>query len=191
MELCQTLLEAIRYEQWLRFYFMADTEEEFKAEGTDGAEYAEAWDLTAKLDVPPTYADISQSNEPHLYPLLEVLQGVEISLEGSRDAVFRHAANAAGQDYEAPGFGETLFQLVGNPDFRRGLDAFHGWVQDLANGEIEAGLNPDCAAGSVPTFAQWQAAFKEWEAQEAVKHVTTISPFGAHVQLGSGEDLTS
>lgn len=186
MELSHALLESIRYEHWLRFYFMAGTDdvEEIKAESPDN------WDLTAKLEVPAAHAEASRLAEPYLYPLLQVLQGGEVSLESSRDAVFRHAACVAGENFDDPGFGAVLFQLVSNPDFRRGLDAFHGWVQELANGDVTPNFGPSCGANCIPTFAQWQAAFKEWEQQES-RHVTTISPFGVQVQFGSGEQAKS
>lgn len=169
-----TLLEAIRYEHWLRFYFLELPDDE------------EA--LTAVLRVPAAAAEASRRAEPHLFPLLEAMQGREVSLDGARDAVFRFVAGCAHADADDPAFGEGLFQLIGDPDFRRGLDAFHGWVQELANGEAAdpAGAEgvpengPETAREeAVPSFAQWQAAFEAWAAEHAVRHVTTISPFSA------------
>lgn len=156
------LLEAIRYEHWLRFYYMYLPEEP----DADG--------LTAILRVPASVAEASRRAEPHLFPLLEVLQGREISLEGTRDAVFRHVALAAGADAADAAFGERLFRLVEDPDFRRGLDAFHGWVQNLANGEVRLEEGDE---DTVPSFAEWEAAFRTWEAEKAVRHVTGLSPF--------------
>lgn len=112
--------------------------------------------------------------EPHLFSLLEELQGRDISLNGARDAVFRHVALIAGADPADPAFGERLFQLVSDPDFRRGLDAFHAWVQDLANGETR--MREENEEGA-PSFAAWEAAFRTWEAEKAVRHVTSISSF--------------
>lgn len=163
------LLEAIRYEHWLRFYYMD------RPEGAD--QEADPDGLAAILRVPAAVAEASRRAEPHLFPLLKELEGREVSLDGTRDAVFRHVALDAGADPADPAFGERLFHLVGDPDFRRGLDAFHGWVQELANGETR--LEEDEAADeeTVPSFAEWEAAFRTWEAEKAVRHVTSISPF--------------
>lgn len=161
-DLPDALLEAIRYEHWLRFYYMDLPEES----GADG--------LTAILRVPAAAAGASRRAEPHLYPLLAALEGREISLDGARDAVFRHVAQAVGVDPADPAFGERLFPLVEDPDFRRGLDAFHGWVQELANGETRVGEE---GAKAAPSFAAWEAAFRAWEAAEAVRHVTSVGSF--------------
>ncbi|MCH5276697.1 MAG: hypothetical protein J1E80_02560 [Desulfovibrionaceae bacterium] len=162
--LSDALLEALRYEHWLRFYFVD------APEGADDADDP----LAASLRVPASAAEASRRAEPHLFPLLEALRGRDISMEGARDAVFRHVALRVGADPADPAFGERLFHLVSDPDFRRGLDAFHGWVQELANGEAPAGKAEDEGA---PPFALWQAAFRAWEAERAVRHVTSIGAY--------------
>lgn len=164
--LSDALLEAIRYEHWLRFYFLDLPEESDENAGADN--------LTAVLRVPPSAFEASRRAEPHLFSLLEELQGRDISLNGARDAVFRHVALAAGADPADPAFGERLFQLVGDPDFRRGLDAFHGWVQELANGETRKAEEDEEGA---PSFAAWEEAFRTWESEKAVRHVTNIGSF--------------
>ena len=145
------LLEAIRYEHWLRFYFLDVPEESDENTGIDN--------LTAFLRVPASACEASRR---------------DISLNGARDAVFRHVALIAGADPADPAFGERLFQLVSDPDFRRGLDAFHAWVQDLANGETR--MREENEEGA-PSFAAWEAAFRTWEAEKAVRHVTSIGSF--------------
>ena len=167
--LATLLLEAIRYEHWLRFYFL-DLPDDGQA-------------LTATLRVPPEVVEVSRQAEPHLIPLLESLQDKEISLDGARDAVFAHVARCIQADAQDPTFHESLFQLIADPDFRRGLDAFHGWVQELANGETH--IQPFSGQDAVEdeesprSFAQWEAAFEAWAAGQPVQHVTTISPFSS------------
>lgn len=160
------LLEAIRYEHWLRFYFLDEPDDPDDSAASDG--------LTAVLRVPASVLEASRRAEPHLFPLLEELQGRNISLNGARDAVFRHVAAAVGADPADPAFGERLFLLVSDPDFRRGLDAFHSWVQNLADGETRVDADENEAA---PSFAVWEAAFRTWEAEKAVRYVTSIGPF--------------
>lgn len=183
-DLSRLLLEAIRYEHWLRFHFLDDPESENEAIGAD------ADGLAARLRVPEEVVEASRRAEPHLYPLLEALRDRPITLEGSRDAVFRYVNAALGGESDEAAFGERLFALVADPDFRRGLDAFHGWVQELANGEISADSSEDGSAGEsdAPSFAIWQAEFERWAGREAVRHVSTISPFGVKTTLGSAED---
>lgn len=207
--LADTMLEAIRYEHWLRFYFL-DVPEDGGKEPGDGvgrdAATGGAFAVTdgiAVLRVPDAWAEASRRAEPHLYPLLEALRDREISMDGARDSVFRHVARVVGADADDPAFGEQLFQLVADPDFRRGLDAFHGWVQELANGEESVGPNgtdtpimpgetgapktpKEEGAGEgeeTPSFAAWQAAFQAWAARQPVQHVTTIGPFSAKETL--------
>lgn len=165
--LSDALLEAIRYEHWLRFYFLD------LPEGTD-----ENGDiLAASLRVPASAVEASRRAEPHLFSLLEDLRSRDISMESARDAVFRHVALSVGAEPTDPAFGERLFQLVSDPDFRRGLDAFHGWVQELANGDARPGGEGGEEGESAPPFAVWQAAFRAWEAERAVRHVTTIGAY--------------
>jgi hypothetical protein len=161
------LLEAIRYEHWLRYYFLT-----FPG---DTGELDEA-DIVAVLCVPELWEISSRQAESHLAPLLDMLQGREISLDVTRDCVFRHVALSMEQDPTDPVFGERLFQFIGDPDFRRGLDAFHGWVQALANGECAKPAGQSQSDGPV-SFSEWQAAFKVWEAEKAVHHITPISPY--------------
>lgn len=165
--LSDVLLEAIRYEHWLRFHFLE------VPEGVD-----EKGDvLAAVLRIPASAAEASRRAEPHLAPLLEDLQGRDISMEGSREAVFRHVALTVGEDPLDPTFGERLFHLVSDPDFRRGLDAFHGWVQELANGEVRAAGKDGEEGEGAPPFAVWQEAFRIWETEKAVRHVTSIGAY--------------
>lgn len=172
--LSDALLEAIRYEHWLRFYFLD------VPEGRNDERDGKAALPPAALRVSASAFEASRRAEPHLFPLLEELQGQNISLEGSRDAVFRHAALATGADPADPAFADHLFHLVSDPDFRRGLDAFHGWVQELAHGEAQpcAGAEEGTREEeSVPSFAAWEAAFRAWEAGKAVRHVTAIGSY--------------
>lgn len=162
--LSDTLLEAIRYEHWLRFHFL-DVPEGVDEKGDI---------LAAVLRVPASAEETSRRDEPHLVSLLEDLQGRDISMESAREAVFRHVALSVGADPKEPAFGERLFHLVSDPDFRRGLDAFHGWVQELANGEVRADGE---GSEEAPPFAAWQAAFRAWEEEKAVRHVTSIGVY--------------
>ncbi len=179
-DMADVLLEAIRYEHWLRFYFLDPGPESGPEADADAPDPAGAFP-DAVLNVPADCAGRSRREEPHLAPLLDALQGRPLALERSRDCVFAHAAGQSGQSAEAAG--EELFRLVGDPDFRRGLDAFHSWVQALADGEATVGGpagpdSPDSPDGeAAPSFRVWQAAFKEWERTCAVRFINNLPAY--------------
>lgn len=181
-DLCSLLLRALRYEHWLRFYFMADID----VSETDGAEGGGEPD--AELRVPEEWIELARREEAELFPMLEALQGRPLSMEESRDAVFRHVARSLGRDSADPAFGEDMFALIADPEFRRGLDAFHGWVQEIANGEEDV---PASHSSGVPLFREWEHAFRAWTARQAIQRVTSITPYAAKPEeskLEKGKD---
>lgn len=175
-DMADILLEAIRYEHWLRFYFL-DVDDAPAPDNTpdNTPDSAGPGDFPpAFLRVPEAWAARTRRDEPRFAALLDAVDGREISLEASRDSVYCHVAAAVGHNPADPAWGEALFQLVGDPDFRRGLDAFHTWVQMLAEGELTVpGQTEDDAA----PFGAWQDAFRHWEKTEAVRFVNTLTPY--------------
>lgn len=162
-DLCSLLLHALRYEHWLRFHFMDDPESPETEEG-----------MEAVLHVPDDWLELERQEEPELFPILEELQGNVLSMERSRDAVFRHVAGCLGKHAADSDFEAEMFELVSDPDFRRGLDLFHGWVQELADGEEQvAAVHPS----GIPLFSEWERAFRAWAARQAIGRVTTITPY--------------
>ena len=162
-DLCSLLLRALRYEHWLRFHFMED----ILSSGEDEC-------MDAVLHVPEEQVELERRENPDLFPVLEFLQGRPLSMKLSRDAVFRHVAQAAGRDVPDAEFGAEMFELVSDPDFRRGLDLFHGRVQELADGEES---EPVCRPSGAPAFQEWERAFRSWAARQAVQRVTVITPY--------------
>lgn len=132
-------LEALRYEQWLRFSFLKDSP------GAEGA----------VLAVPEDAARLSRCEQPHLVEILEELQGREISMERSREAIFRLLKKRFGLTEEA--LGEAAAALANDVDFSRQIDFFQGWVQELADGEGQG----ECL-NVAPSFREWEEAFQSW-----------------------------
>ena len=98
--------------------------------------------------------------------------------------MFRHVASSLGRDSTDPAFGEDMFALIADPEFRRGLDAFHGWVQEIANGEEDV---PASHSSGVPLFREWENAFRAWAAKQAIQRVTPITPYAAKPEEGKLE----
>ncbi len=161
MELAPLILEAIRFEHWLRFHFL-------DLPGQEDDPFA-----PVLLHVPEHVAQTCLSSKPDLAPLLLALNQRPITLEDSRRAVFDHVAARLGQKPDDPDLGRRLMALVQDPDFRRQLDAFHTWVQELAEAQPQATAP---APEAFTDFQEWQARFFDWAAAQQ-QHVTSIPVF--------------
>ncbi len=131
-------LHGLRYEQWLRFFFMED-------DGEDGA----------RISVSGEAVQRSLSEEPEMKPMLDMLNGREVSLENSRNALFAwlKMQTAASGD----GFDVNMGKISADAVCKRQMDLFSGWVQALADGDaaLPCGEN-------IPSFSEWNSAFAAW-----------------------------
>ena len=160
-------LKAMRYEHWLRFYFLEDAESPDDSPMQSSPEReltVEA--LDALLIVPADAAALSRNEEPALATMLDALQGQKVSMERSRDVIFRWLGEQTGIRPGSAEFEERLSALSSDNDFRRELDHFHGWVQELANNELDLkgnALPPGAPREeTIPSFAEWDRAFRFW-----------------------------
>ena len=151
----EIFLEAMRYEHWLRFYFADDPE---------GVQDEDSQD--AVIRVPAEFMERSRSEDAELVDILDALQEKLITMEGSRDAVFANLGRRTGLAPGSEAFDEQLVSLSGDMGFRRELDWFNAWVQELANNEIDIKGNALPAGAPrderIVPFAEWQSAFKFW-----------------------------
>lgn len=170
----EIFLEAMRYEHWLRFYFADD------APLPEGAQTENGEDSV--IAVPDDFAALSRDKDVELAEILDALQGQLITMERSRDAVFACLGRRTGLIPGSAEFNDQLVALSGDMAFRRQLDWFHGWVQELANNEIDLkgnALPPGSPRSDyVPAFAEWDAAFKFWYSLQ--KPLDEIIPVGAN-----------
>ena len=87
-------------------------------------------------------------------------------MERSRDVIFPWLGEKTGIRPGSAEFEERLNELSSDQNFRRALDFFHGWVQEMANNEIDLkgnALPPDAPRDeTVPSFAEWDKAFQFW-----------------------------
>ena len=160
-------LKAMHYEHWLRFYFLEDVEEPENGPMQSSPERELAVEsMDAKLAVPAESAARSREEEPALADILDAMQGGLVSMEHSRDVIFRWLGEKTGVRPGSAEFEACMSALAGDASFRRRLDCFHGWVQALANNEIDLqgnALPPGAPRDeSLPSFAEWEKAFLFW-----------------------------
>ena len=147
-DFAQIFFKGMRYEQWLRFHYMEDVP------GRDDA---------AVIAVPPQDAERSRREEPELSGLLRELDGREVSLERTRDALAEWTAASCGMTGDAEAWTACMLRLAEDKEFLRLMDMHNGWIQELADEEAE---DPESAKGRpVPSFGEWTAAFYEWLAE--------------------------
>ena len=145
-------LEAMRYEQWLRFYFLEDA--------------PQAGSLAAVIVLPEDALARTRREEPQFAELREGLLGQEVAMERSRDLMFRYLGGRTGMEPGSAAFAEALAALGSDAAFRRRLDLFQGWVQELADGDTEIGSAGDGGENAAPSFRAWEAAFRAWAEQQ-------------------------
>lgn len=130
MTFSERFLEALHYEQWLRFYFLED------------APASEAGETAAAITVPEAAAARSRREEPQLSGILEGLRGREVSMERSRSVIFHYLAAAADMAHDGTELTQAVAKLAEDADFRRSIDLFQSWVQELADGETSVNVPP-------------------------------------------------
>jgi hypothetical protein len=164
----EAFLLAMRYEHWLRFYFLADdssTTDTTPMQSSPQKELA-VGNADARIIVSQEKREISYKEEPYLFPILEAMTKYPVSMEHSRDIIFAWLGSTTGIQPGSSEFEAQMNAMTGDENFRRCMDGFHGWVQELANNELDLqgnALPPDAPQSDViPTFAEWDKAFQFW-----------------------------
>ena len=87
-------------------------------------------------------------------------------MERSRDTVFQWLGEQTGVLPGSAEFEACMTALAGDMEFRRLMDGFHGWVQELANNAIDLkgnALPPGAPRDeTIPGFTEWDNAFQFW-----------------------------
>jgi hypothetical protein len=133
------ILEVVMFENWLRFYFISEPEEGNLA-----------------LAVPEQGLTRIREQHPQLMPLVEELNGKEISFELSRQAVCTFVATQLdGKDMPV-----NMADLVlDSSSFQLEMHLFNNWVQGH---EEQLDVN-------FLDFATWKRLFAEWRNSGKVK----------------------
>ncbi len=131
-------LQGLSYEQWLRFYFMED------GDGDD-----------ARISVPEGSSALSRREEPEMSGMLDALDGADVSMENSRNALYAWLMRQTGTSGEE--FASCIGEVSRDGRCRRSMDLLSGWAQALADGDAAVP-----GAETAPSFRQWSSAFKAW-----------------------------
>lgn len=123
------------------------------------------------IQVPEVLVHISNEEEPHLAPLLELIQNSEIALDSARAHILTFLQEKLELNQED--FVAEIQRLGASKKFTRYLDVFYTFVQEeadleekeLAEKETEIGIDAMTQyleEVPVPTFAAWTETFHQW-----------------------------
>lgn len=142
----QQVLEAVMFENWLRFYFITEQLDAPKDENGEEPLYIAIPDQGMKRIV---------ELYPHLAPLAGSLQGKQVTFEESQRAICTYLA----ENVEGKTVTTQMANLVLNSQsFATELQLFNTWVQ----------AHEDQLDETFSEFGTWRALFAEWRNSEQV-----------------------
>lgn len=150
------VLEAVMFENWIRFYFLAEEE----GSGKDGEE--------AKLCVAIPEKGMAKIAE--LYPRLAAIaahvNGREANFENSRKAVCEYVLGELDGTTMARG---TAASILDSHSFQVAMQLFNIWVQAYEEKLDERFLD----------FGAWKTLFAQWRASEQGREIEAKLDMGA------------
>ena len=160
------VLEAVMFENWLRFYFISEKPD--APAGRDGQP-------ALFVAVPAKAMERISEMFPRLLPMAEEMNGQEVSFETSRRAVCNFVlAHVDGQviarDSAAMIFESTTFQVQ--------MQLFNAWVQ----------MHEEQLDRNFVDFGGWQKLFDEWRSSPAARELAeklTLSAQGGAAAPGN------
>ena len=161
------VLEAVMFENWLRFYFI--TEKPDAPKGKDGQP-------ALYIAVPVKGLERISEMFPRLLPMAEELNGQEVSFETSRRAVCNFVlAHVDGQviarDSAAMIFESATFQVQ--------MQLFNTWVQ-MHEDQLERGFTE---------FGAWRKLCEEWRQSPGARELAEKMTISLHsASAGSDKD---
>lgn len=135
----QDICEVMMFENWLRFYFIKEDE--------NGA---------LCIEVPEAGQMRIREQHPHLFPLVEELNGKVIDHDTSRQAICTYIATGVEGTRMRDGMPSTVF---GSSTFQNEMQLFGIWVQTHEE-QLDRGFLD---------FAMWKGLFAEWRNSDKVK----------------------
>lgn len=137
-----TALEAVMFENWLRFHFISERDEK-DGEG----------EPILFLDIPDRTMEQIGKICAHLLPMAQDLRGKDATFENSQQAVVTFVTGVLGAEMAEKAFASGTFQIRN--------ELFNTWVQ-----MHEAALD----AHPLP-FDQWRSLFAQWCETDKVKEM--------------------
>lgn len=143
-EAVQHIMEAVMFENWLRFYFITEKPGASEAEGA------------LFIAVPEQGMTRMEELYPHLLPLAQSLNGKEIDFETSRSALCTYVVSEVDGKRVPRNMSDLVFD---SSTFQTELQLFNSWVQaheeQLDKGFLE--------------FGMWRKLFAEWRNSDQLK----------------------
>ncbi len=141
------ILEAVMFENWLRFYFITPMTDEKESEDADPHLF---------LTVPDKGMNNIKALYPNLLPMAEFMNHKEVTFEVSQQAVCTFVVeNLDGVIMER----DTAGSIMDSMAFQLQLQLFNTWVQ-LHENQLES---------SFFDFGSWRDLFAEWKDSKAGK----------------------
>lgn len=134
------VLEAVMFENWLRFYFISEKLE--AQEGPDG-------EPPLFLAVPEKGMERIGELYPHLYPLAYSMNGQELTFESSQRAICTFVLEHLDGKHMARDTAGTVFNST---TFQVQLQLFNAWVQ-MHEDQLDKGF---------VEFGAWRNLFSQW-----------------------------
>lgn len=139
----QYILEAVMFENWMRFYFITEKP------GSDNED-------KLFIAVPEQGMQRMEELYPHLLPLAQALNGKEIDFETSRSAVCTYVVTEVDGKRVPRNMSDMVFDSA---TFQTELQLFNTWVQ----------AHEEQLDQNFMEFGQWRKLFAEWRSSEQVK----------------------
>lgn len=137
----QHVLEAVMFENWLRFYFITE-----KPDNPDSLSLAVPEQAVARI----------QERYPQLYPMVLLLNAQEIDFELSRRALCTFVVTELEGKVIASDMGVKVFDST---TFQTEMHLFNTWVQ----------AHEDQLDKAFMDFGMWRSLYAEWRKSEAVQ----------------------
>ncbi|WP_027719777.1 hypothetical protein [uncultured Desulfovibrio sp.] len=134
------LLEAVMFENWLRFYFISEKPD------APAEPYGET---PLFLAVPDKGMERIKGLYPHLLPLAEDMNGREVDFETSRRAVCTFVLDNMDGKSMPKGMAATIFESA---TFQIQMQLFNAWVQ-MHEDQLDQGFLE---------FGAWRKLFAQW-----------------------------
>ena len=158
------MIEAVMFENWLRFYFISEKPEAAPVDG----------EAPLFMAVPVKGMERIAELYPHLLPLADEMNGQEVTFEMSQRAICNFVAThvegkSVARDSAAMIFNSSTFQVQ--------MQLFNTWVQ-MHEDQLDRGFTE---------FGAWRKLFDEWRQTPGARELAeklTVSIQGAPATAG-------